>query len=82
MDNILKFLDNTNWQTIAAMFAIVWYFTREIRITLVKLESDFRDQGRRTDRLYELFIETKNEQDKKTNKLYEMFIDLVKEVKK
>jgi hypothetical protein len=54
---ILTYLEKMNWQTIIAMFAIGWYFTRDIRISLEKLDNDVRDQGRRTDKLYEMFID-------------------------
>lgn len=43
------------------MFAIGWYFTREIRSTLQKLEDDVRQQGNRTDKLYEMFLTVQNE---------------------
>ena len=54
---ILTYLEKMNWQTIIAMFAIGWYFTRDIRISLEKLDNDVREQGRRTDKLYEMFID-------------------------
>lgn len=55
--DVIPFLEKLNWQTILVMFAIGWYFTHDIRQTLRKLANDVRDQGRRTDRLYEMFIE-------------------------
>lgn len=42
---------------ILGVFAIGWYFTREIRQTLEKLDSDVREQGMRIDKLYEMFID-------------------------
>ena len=55
--DVFNYLDKLNWQTIIAMFAIGWYFTRDIRMALNKLDNDVRDQGRRIDRLYEMFID-------------------------
>lgn len=56
-----QIIETFNWQTIIAMFAIGWYFTREIRSTLQKLEDDVRQQGNRTDKLYEMFLTVQNE---------------------
>ena len=79
---MIDLISQLNWQTIIAMFAIGWYFTREIRSTLINLENDVSQQGKRTDKLYESLIELKNEQSKRTDDLYKMFIDLVKEGRK
>jgi hypothetical protein len=54
---VINFIEKLNWQTIFAMFAIGWYFTRDIRISLDKLDSDVRAQGARTDKLYEMFVD-------------------------
>ena len=48
--DILSFIDSFNWQTIIGMFAIAWYFNREIKLSLEK-------QSSRTDKLYEMFID-------------------------
>jgi hypothetical protein len=53
----IPYLEKLNWQTIIAMFAVMWYFTRDIKKSLIKLESDVREQGKRTDKLYEMFID-------------------------
>lgn len=50
MDEALSVLNKFNWQTIIAMFAIGWYFTRDIKIAMEK-------QSDRTDKLYEMFID-------------------------
>ena len=55
--DIIDYLAKLNWQTILGMFIIGWYFTREIRESLIKLEVDVREQGKRTDRLYEMFCD-------------------------
>lgn len=71
MENIVEYVAGLNWQTIVAMFAIVWYFTKDIRDELIKIEIDLKEQGKRTD-----------EQGKRIDKLYVMFIDLIKETRK
>ena len=50
MDYILDTLKYCNWQTIAAMFAISWYFSHELR-------KDMKDQVQRIDRLYVMFVD-------------------------
>ncbi len=57
MNEAIEMLSKCNWQTVLAMFVIGWYFTKEIRSSLSKLESDVRQQGIRTDKLYEMFVE-------------------------
>lgn len=74
MDQIIEKIMNLNWQTIFGMFAIGWYFTREIRSSLEKLEDDVRSQGARTDKLYEMYCETQKE-------IKQLYIDLIKERK-
>ncbi len=55
--DIVNFFEKLNWQTILALFVMGWYFSREIRISLHKLEDDVRQQGLRTDKLYQMFID-------------------------
>ena len=57
MDDLIKVIAQCNWQTVIAMFLIGWYFTRDIRVSLMKLDYDIKEQGRRTDKLYEMFID-------------------------
>jgi len=47
---IINFVEKLNWQTIIAMFAVVWYFTHDLKIAMEK-------QSARTDRLYEMFVD-------------------------
>lgn len=61
---IVSFLEKLNWQTIIAMFAIGWFFTRDITSSLSKLDNDVREQGRRTDKLYEMFVDLLKESKK------------------
>lgn len=70
MNDTWNYIFNLNWQAIVGMFLIGWYFTHDIRETLVKLESDVREQGKRTDRLYEMFCD-----------LQKQFIGLQKQLK-
>lgn len=55
--NIIELIEKFNWQTIIAMLAIGWYFTKEIRESLKILDKDVREQSTRTDKLYEMFCE-------------------------
>jgi len=48
--DLVNIFNKFNWETIIGMFIISWYFTREIR-------EDLKQQGRRTDKLYEMFID-------------------------
>ncbi len=78
---IANYLSNLNWQTICAMFAIGWYFTRDISATLKHLDADVRAQGERTDKLYEQMQSMITMQNIRSDKLYEMFCSLQKEMK-
>ena len=57
MTDLINFIDKFNWQTIIGMFVVGWYFTKDIRNTLVALENDVKQQGKRTDKLYEMFVD-------------------------
>ena len=57
MTDLINFIDKFNWQTIIGMFVVGWYFTKDIRTTLVALENDVKQQGKRTDKLYEMFVD-------------------------
>lgn len=74
MENAFSYLASMNWQTIIAMFAIGWFFTKDIRDTLIKLDDDIRNQGKRTDRLYEMFCDLQNQM---KNEMYDMKKELV-----
>lgn len=65
--DLLNCLENLNWQTIIAIFAVVWYFTHEIKEGLSKLDADVKAQGvkldvqgQRIDRLYQMFVDLLN----------------------
>lgn len=50
MEEFIEFIKNTNWQTIIAMFAIGWYFTRDI-------SNEMKEQGKRIDHLYQICVD-------------------------
>jgi len=54
---MIDFLNSFNWQTIIGMFAIGWYFTKDIAQSLKNLDNHVKEQGKRTDKLYEMFID-------------------------
>lgn len=62
--DIINHLEKLNWQTMIGVFAVVWYFTYDIRKTLEKLEIDVKAQGARTDKLYEMFVDLLKSQQK------------------
>lgn len=61
MDKLIDFLSAFNAQTIFAMAVILWYFTREIRneirSEIAEIRSEISEQSKRSDRLYEMFID-------------------------
>lgn len=61
MKEIIDFLGSFNVQTILAMTGILWYFTRDIRNEIKKEIDEMRKenavQAKRTDKLYEMFID-------------------------
>lgn len=50
MNEIFEFIKPLNWETVLGMFIVCWYFTRDIKIEL-------KETAKRTDRLYEMFID-------------------------
>lgn len=79
--NVVEWFEKCNWQTILAMFAIGWWFTREIRMSLNKLENDVREQGKRTDKLYEIWCQTQKDMCDMRKELDQKFYDILKERK-
>ena len=65
MEKLIDFLNGFNIQTLLAMTAILWYFTRDIRneikkeIDAIRLENT--TQANRSDKLYEMYAETQRE---------------------
>jgi len=61
MKEIIEFIGSFNVQTILAMTGILWYFTRDIRNEIKKEIDEIRkenySQAKRTDKLYEMFID-------------------------
>lgn len=92
MEKLIDFFNGFNIQTILAMTAVLWYFTRDIRNEIKKeidaIRQENTTQANRSDRLYEMFNKgllsmrkEVDEQSRRSDRLYEMFIDLLKERK-
>lgn len=57
----LEMLSNLNWQTIIAMFVTGWYFSRDLKPTLQKINDTIADQSKRSDKLYEIWVQTQKD---------------------
>ncbi len=61
MEDILNFIKAFETHTLIGMTLILWYFTRsirnEIKEEIAEIRNDEREQSKRTDRLYEMFID-------------------------
>lgn len=57
MQDIIDYVSKTNWQTIIAMFAIGWYFTRDLHQDMRSIKDEMRSQGQRIDHLYQICID-------------------------
>ena len=77
--DIPSVIEKLNWQTVISMFVVGWYFTREIRSTLVKMESDLTAQGARTDRLYEMFCDMQKQMASDTAYMKDEMLEMKKE---
>lgn len=64
MDKVLSFLSGFNIQTIITLGVMMWYFGRHIEQKILLLEFDLKQQGARTDRLYEMFVDLLKEKQK------------------
>lgn len=69
---VSTFLNQLNWQTIFALFAMNWYFSHDIRQSMKKLDEDVRAS------ITEL-RENNKQQISRTDRLYQMFVDLLKD---
>lgn len=74
MMDIIKYIETLNWPTILAMFAIVWYFTHDIKSVLTK-------QGERIDDLYRMYAETQKEIKDIQKEIKDMHVITQKEIK-
>lgn len=52
-----QILNTLNWQGILAVLFATWFFTRDIRDKMSRLDTDMRAQGARIDRLYQMFVD-------------------------
>ena len=57
MDKFWEFCAGFSIQTIITLAIMMWYFGRHIEQKIEKIEIDLKQQGARTDRLYEMFID-------------------------
>lgn len=51
MDRFFEFLNGFNVQTILSMIAILWYFTRDIKTSIDKIDKDIHLMNTRISRL-------------------------------
>ena len=51
MSELLEFLKQFNIQTLIGMAAICWYFTRDLKSSIDKLDDDVRKMNSRVSRL-------------------------------
>lgn len=57
MEQVLAFLSAFNAQTIISIFLMYWFFSKHIDGKFEKLDMKIEQQAKRTDHLYEMFIE-------------------------
>jgi len=59
--HVIEFLKQINLQTLIVIGAMLWYFARHIEDKIEKrlslIDKRIFEQGKRTDRLYEMFID-------------------------
>lgn len=67
MDKLFEYVCKFDFPTILGMFAITWYFTRELKSEVRAETQALRDAAA--------------QQTKRTDQLYQNFIDLLKEKK-
>lgn len=51
MEPVIEFLKAFNLQTILSMLAIVWYFSRDIKISIENLDKDVQKMNTRISRV-------------------------------
>jgi hypothetical protein len=51
MSEIIEFLKEFNLQNILSMIIIVWYFSRDIKESIDRLDRDLHDMNKRVSRL-------------------------------
>ncbi len=51
MENLLNFLKEFNLQTIISMIVVVWYFSRDVKGSIEKVDSDLKVMNTRISRV-------------------------------
>jgi len=51
MDEILAFLKEFNFQTIISLGIIIWYFNRDLKMSIDNLDKDIRQMNTRVSRV-------------------------------
>ncbi len=74
MEDLIKFLEGFQLQTIISLCVVAWYFTRQIK-------SEFKEEIKAIRDETCVIREEIKEQAKRTDKLYEMFVELLKDRK-
>lgn len=72
MQEFLEFLKGFNIQTIISMFLMLWYFSHHIKSKLER-------HAERTDKLYEMFIQLRNDLSDYRKESDQKFYDLLKD---
>lgn len=57
MTELIQFLDKLNWQMIIAIFAVSWFFTKDIRADIKDIKTEMKEQGKRIDHLYQICVD-------------------------
>jgi len=60
VDQIIEFLKGFNAQTLLAIAGIMWLWSRHFDAKLEAFAEGFKEQNKRIDRLYEMFVELLN----------------------
>lgn len=71
MSEMIDFLKQFNIQNLIGMAAICWYFTRDLKAQMEKIDKDLRDKINQESKKID-------QQSNRTDELYKMFIDLLK----
>ncbi len=51
MNDVIEFLKTFDFKTVVSLGAIMWYFTRDIKVSIDRLDEDLRKMNSRLSRL-------------------------------